>query len=52
MPDDDPSGFFPFGEGAGDSSNRVYDDNNAVTLFLDVPMIFYNTRQTEVYVSM
>ena len=43
--------FFPFGEGAGDSSNPVTDDENAVTLILDTPVVFYNSRQTEVYVS-
>lgn len=44
-------GFFPFGEGAGDSSMQVTDDNNAVTLFLNSPVVFYNSRQTEIYVS-
>ncbi len=44
------SGFVPFGGGAGDSSGRVGDDENAVTVLLPIAVVFYERRITEIHV--
>jgi hypothetical protein len=46
------SGFFPFGDDAGDIGYQPANsrDESARFFMINPPIIFYNRRQTEIYV--
>jgi hypothetical protein len=45
------SGFFSFGENAGDTAYQPDSGDESARFFMiNSPIIFYNSRQTEVYV--